>query len=219
MNVENAAEVVTAALNRQKVNARIVTFSLKNATKQEISTLGTYVKSLDDTSNALAYYTLQQQIANNHALDTSGSVENLKNLAKQCGITGEAIDIVSSLIMNMQLLESGKITSDKLEVDAQHAGEAQANLEYEIKGEKERLTKLINKGVKIKSTPKIKPQKLSGSKEPKSKSDKPTKTIQTIDWIARKITVLNTKLETAKKNFDVIFTRKKVDSTADLINQ
>ena len=95
MGVENAAEVVTAALNRQKVNTRIASFNLKNATKQEISTLGAYIKSLDDSSNSLAYYTLQQQIANNHALDTSDSIKKLKKLAKQCGITGEAIDIMS----------------------------------------------------------------------------------------------------------------------------
>lgn len=220
MNVENAAEVVTAALNRQKVNAKIATFDMKNATEQEISTLGAYVKSLDDSSKALAYYTLQQQIANNNALDTSDSVKNLMKLAKQCGITGEAVLILKSLISDLKLLESGQITTSGLEVDTRHAGEAQNHLEDEIASAKKRLKKIIKNGVKVgTASPKVTPKDSSGSKgkSKKDKSDK-AKSKQQFDWIGRALDRLSSKLDLVKTKYDNLFTVKKAKDSDSLLN-
>lgn len=218
MGVENAAEVVTAALNKQKVNAKISTFDMKNSTEQEISTLGSYVKSLDDSSKALAYYTLQQQIANNNALDTSDSVKNLLKLAKQCGITGEAILILKSLISNMQLLESGQITTSGLEVDTRHAGEAQNHLEDEISSAKKRLKKIIKKGMEAGTSPKVTPKSSSGSKSgsKKEKSDK-SKSTQQFDWINRSLDRLSSRLDLIKAKYDNLFNNKKAKDSDSLL--
>ena len=97
MGVENAAEIVEHARNKQIVGTRIATLNLTAATEQEISELGSYITALDGTSTALGYYVLQQQIAKHNALDTSDSINHLKTLAEQCGITGEAIALMTSL--------------------------------------------------------------------------------------------------------------------------
>lgn len=220
MGVENAAEVVTSVLNKQKVNAKIATFDMKNATEQEISTLGSYVKSLDDSSKALAYYTLQQQIANNNALDTSDSVKNLMKLAEQCGITGEAIEVLKSLISDMQLMESGQISTSGLEVDTRHAGEAQNHLEDEIASAKKRLKKIIKKGVKVGTSAKITPKSSSGSKgkSKKGKSQK-SKSTQQFDWISRALDRLSSKLDLVKAKYDNLFTSKKIKNSDSLLKQ
>lgn len=220
MGVENAAEVVTAALKKQKVNAEMATVDLNNATKQEISDLGEYIEKLDNSSRSLAYYTLQQQIANNNALDTSDSAKKLMKLAKQCGITGEAILILKSLISDMQLLESGQITTPRLNVDAQHAGEAKQHLEDEINSAKKRLNKLINKGAKV-GTPKVTSKNPSNPKD-NTKDDNPTsdkaKSTQQIDWISRALDRLSSKLDLVKAKYDNLFTNKKAKNSDSLLN-
>lgn len=215
MGVENAAEVVTAALNRQKVNAKIATFNMKNATEQEIGTLGSYVKSLDDSSKALAYYTLQQQIANNNALDTSDSIENLKSLAKQCGITGEAISIMTSLAADMKTVEYYTTGNGK---NDRNAGSIVSSANYEVNGNKNRLNKIIKKGVKVGASPKVIPKSSSGSKgkSKKDKSDK-SKSKQVIDWIDRALTQLSSKLDLVKTKYENLFISKKVKNSDRLL--
>ncbi len=217
MNVENAAEVVTAALNRQKVNAKIATFDMKNATEQEISTLGAYVKSLDDSSKALAYYTLQQQIANNNALDTSESVKNLMKLAKQCGITGEAISLMTSLAADMKTVEYYTTGAGK---NDRNAGDIVSSANYEVNGAKKRLKKIIKNGVKVgTASPKVTPKDSSGSKgkRKKDKSDK-AKSKQQFDWINRALDRLSSKLDLVKTKYDNLFTVKKAKDSDSLLN-
>lgn len=216
MNVENAAEVVTAALNRQKVNAKIATFDMKNATEQEISTLGTYVKSLDDSSKALAYYTLQQQIANNNALDTSDSVKNLMKLAEQCGITGEAISLMTSLAADMKTVEYYTTGAGK---NDRNAGDIVSSANYEVNGAKKRLKKIIKNGVKVgTASPKVTPKDSSGSKgkSKKDKSDK-AKSKQQFDWINRALDRLSSKLDLVKTKYDNLFTVKKAKNSDSLL--
>lgn len=218
MGVENAAEVVKAALNKQKVNAKIATFDMKNATEQEISTLGSYVKSLDDSSKALAYYTLQQQIANNNALDTSDSVKNLMNLAKQCGITGEAISLMTSLAADMKTVEYYTTGDGK---NDRNAGDIVSNANYEVNGNKNRLNKIIKKGVKVgTASPKVTPKDSSGSKgkSKKGKSDK-SKSKQQFDWISRALDRLSSKLDLVKSKYDNLFTSKKIKNSDSLLKQ
>ena len=217
MGVENAAEVVTDALNKQKVNAKIATFDMKNATEQEISTLGAYVKSLDDSSKALAYYTLQQQIANNNALDTSDSVKNLMELAKQCGITGEAISLMTSLAADMKTVEYYTTGDGK---NDRNAGDIVSSANYEVNGTKKRLKKIIKNGVKVgTASPKVTPKDSSGSKgkSKKDKSDK-AKSKQQFDWINRALDRLSSKLDLVKTKYDNLFTVKKAKDSDSLLN-
>lgn len=217
MGVENAAEVVTAALNKQKVNAKIATFDMKTATEQEISTLGSYVKSLDDSSKALAYYTLQQQIANNNALDTSDSVKNLMKLAKQCGITGEAISLMTSLAADMKTVEYYTTGDGK---NDRNAGNIVSSANSEVNGVKNRLNKIIKKGVKVGTSAKVTPKSSSGSKgkSKKGKSDK-SKSKQQFDWIGRALDRLSSKLDLVKAKYDNLFTVKKVKNSDSLLKQ
>ena len=218
MGVENAAEVVKAALNKQKVNAKIATFDMKNATEQEISTLGSYVKSLDDSSKSLAYYTLQQQIANNNALDTSDSVKNLMKLAEQCGITGEAISLMTSLAADMKTVEYYTTGDGK---NDRNAGNIVSSANSEVNGVKKRLNKIIEKGVKVgTASPKITPKSSSGSKgkSKKEKSDK-SKSKQQFDWISRALDRLSSKLDLVKAKYDNLFTVKKIKNSDSLLKQ
>lgn len=215
MGVENAAEVVTNALNRQKINAKIATFDLKNATQQEIDQLGTYISSLDGSSKALGYYTLQQQIANNNALDTSDSIKHLKSLAKQCGITGEAISLMSSLAKDMKKVEyytNGEGKNDK------NAGIEVSNAQSEIEGNKKRLKKIINKGAEIGTSPKANPTspKDSGSASNEKNKDK-SKSTQQIDWISRALDRLSTRLDVVKTKYDNLFNNKKAKDSDSLL--
>lgn len=215
MGVENAAEVVTNALNRQKVGAEIATFNLKNATKQEIDQLGTYISSLDGSSKALGYYTLQQQIANNNALDTSDSIKHLKSLAKQCGITGEAISLMSSLAKDMKKVDyytTGEGRNDK------NAGIEVSNAQSEIEGNKKRLKKIINKGAEIGTSPKgnSASPKDSGSTSNEKNKDK-SKSTQQIDWINRALDRLSTRLDLVKTKYDNLFNNKKAKDSDSLL--
>lgn len=148
MGVTNAETVATRALNEAKINAKIVTVDLSVATDSEIVSLGNYISALDSSNKALAYYTIQKMIANNNALDSSKSIENLKALAKQCGITSEAIELMSSMAANMKQVEKYTTGSGK---NDQHAGDYISNANSQISSQKKKLNKIITKGVKTKT--------------------------------------------------------------------
>lgn len=224
MGVENAKGVVIQSLIAKedkktisKINSKTATYDLTTATEQEIAELSNYITSLDDSGTALGYYTLQQQIANNNALDTSGSIENLKSLAKQCGITGEAISIMTSLASDMKTVEYYTTGDGK---NDQNAGSIISSANHEIKGNKERLNKIIKKGIKI-SSPKVTSKNPSNPKD-NTKDDNPTsdkaKSTQQIDWISRALDRLSSKLDLVKAKYDNLFTNKKAKNSDSLLN-
>lgn len=212
IGVENAEEVVMNKLNREKINAQMATFNLQTATQQDISSLGSYITSLDDSGNSLAYYTLQQQIANNNALDTSDSISNLQKLAKKCGVTGEAISIMSSLITNMNALKNEDF---KKNVDQAHWGESEANLKGEISSDKKRLKKLVNKGTN-KNSPKITFKTPTAPSNPKDKGNKKDSR-QQFDWISRALDRLSARLDLVKAKYDNLFNNKKAKDSDSLL--
>ena len=213
MGVTNAEEVATRALNQSKIDAKIATVNLSVATDGEISSLANYITALDDSNKSLAYYTIQKQIANNNALDSSKSIENLKALSEQCGITGEAIELMSGMAANMKQVEEYTTGSKK---NDQHAGDILDNANYDLANQKKRLKKIIKQKVKIGKTgarTKIstsgetpnKKGKNSSSKDKSSKSSNST----VIDWIERKLDRLNTKLDLVKAKYDNLPLSKK----------
>lgn len=220
MGVTNAEEVATRALNQSKIDAKIATVNLSVATDGEISSLANYITALDDSNKSLAYYTIQKQIANNNALDSSKSIENLKALSEQCGITGEAIELMSGMAANMKQVEEYTTGSKK---NDQHAGDILDNANYDLANQKKRLKKIIKQKVKIGKTgarTKIstsgetpnKKGKNSSSKDKFSKSSNST----VIDWIERKLDRLNTKLDLVKAKYDNLPSSSK--SNAALLN-
>ena len=221
MGVENAADITKNALNKQedsiskkKVNNKLKTFDVTNATEQEISTLGDYITTLDDSCNSLGYYTLQHQIANNNALDTSDSISNLQKLAEKCGVTGEAISIMASLITDMKSLETG---SFKDKVDAKHVGEAEEHIKGEIASGKKRLNKILKKGAESTGSPEI---TLKGSSNTKGKGeDSNNKTNKsTFDWIERRLKNLQNTIDfTASKLQNLFSVNTKANNLKDQI--
>ncbi len=230
MGVENAADITKNALNKQKdsnskqkVDNKLKTFDVTNATEQEISTLGDYITTLDDSCNSLGYYTLQHQIANNNALDTSDSVSNLQKLAEKCGITGEAINIMSSLITDMQLLESGQISTPEFEVDPKHAGEAEEHAKGEIASGKKRLNEILKKAVESTSSLKITSKRLSA---PKNEGNDNKTNKSTFDWIERRLKNLQNTIDFTASKLQNLFSvnskannlKDQIKSTTKLIN-
>lgn len=217
MGVENAAEIVEHARNKQIVGTRIATLNLTAATEQEISELGSYITALDGTSTALGYYVLQQQIAKHNALDTSDSINHLKTLAEQCGITGEAIALMTSLADDAKEVEN--YLNNGGEHD-KHAGDVISNIDYKnrVKKKKDRLKKLINQGKKPKlqiNEDKTKNKSESG-KESKNRSDKP-KSTQQFDWINRSLDRLSSRLDLIKAKYDNLFNSKKAKDSDSLL--
>lgn len=230
MGVENAADITKNALNKQKdsnskqkVDNKLKTFDVTNATEQEISTLGDYITTLDDSCNSLGYYTLQHQIANNNALDTSDSVSNLQKLAEKCGITGEAINIMSSLITDMQLLESGQISTPEFEVDPKHAGEAEEHAKGEIASGKKRLNEILKKAAESTSSLKITSKRLSA---PKNEGNDNKTNKSTFDWIERRLKNLQNTIDFTASKLQNLFSvnskannlKDQIKSTTKLIN-
>ncbi len=196
MGVENAAAIVTDSLNRQKVNAQLANLNLSNTTENEITALGSYISALDDSSNSLAYYALQQQIANNNALDSSDSISNLQSLAEQCGITGEAIKWLGYLQASQAKLE-------ELEAKGGGNGAEWDNTIKDIEYYKKRITKAVDKRVKVntkgnKNTNET-PKNTNGT--PSSK----TKVKEEINWLERALDVLQKKLDTTSSKLSNLF--------------
>lgn len=213
MGVENAAEVINYALGKQKVSTKIATIDLTTATKKEVDELGNYITSLDGSSTALGYYALQQQIANNNALDTSNSIDNLILLAKQCGITGEAIALMTSLAEDAKEVENYLENGGK---NDKHAGDVISNIDYanRVQKKKKRLKKLLSQGAKLtidEDGPKSESGNESNNKSPKSK------TTQQFDWINRSLDRLSSKLDLVKAKYDNLFNHKKAKDSDSLL--
>lgn len=213
MGVTNAEEVATRALNQSKIDAKIATIDLAVATDGEVSSLANYITALDDSSNSLAYYTLQKQITNNNALDSSKSIENLKALAEQCGITGEAIALMSSMAANMKQVEEYTTGSKK---NDQHAGDVITNANSELTGQKKRLNKVIKQNVKTGVGTKIKTSGGNQDKKDKNSSSKDkSKSTQVIDWIERRLNRLNSTIDYTTSKLQNMFTIKQKSNEID----
>lgn len=195
MGVTNAVSIATNSLNRNKINAATSSFVLTSATEKEIDELGIYVQSLDDSSKQLAWYTIQQQIANNNALDTTESVTNLKRLAEQCGITGKAIKWLG-------YLQGSQIRLEELKEKKEFNGSAWDNTLDDIEHYQKLITDTVNTKVKV-NTPKITTTKGNKSSETKNK-DSEKKTKQFYDWIEVKLDRINRKIERFKNTMEVL---------------
>ena len=102
------------------------------ASQAEIQQLGNEILKTTEASEALGAYIIQKSIANNNALDTSESINNLIGLAKQCGASSEAIDILTKMQANQLQLEG-------LDPHDPNAPRIAANIESTNKYLKERL--------------------------------------------------------------------------------
>lgn len=143
LGVKNAIEVVEAQIKKQKLELLIADAKLDTSFKTEINNLINEGIQLGYNENAIKKYVLKKALANKNSLKTSDSIKNLKALAKQLGITGEAM-------LSFVTLEGLKKTYENItksgNADTQHA---LPSLQKQISAEEKNLKKLIKKDVRI----------------------------------------------------------------------
>ncbi|GLC79196.1 coiled-coil domain-containing protein [Lacrimispora brassicae] len=126
MGVTNAEEVVMSRLiilqehlAAQKAYTAEMSYSLANATADEIPNILEEATQSEIAKVALAGLAIEKQLFNGHALDTSGDIENILSLV---GIIGTA----NTALKNLYILKSGgnlggridKEAYDKIQTDA-----------------------------------------------------------------------------------------------------
>lgn len=223
MGVTNASQIIQQQLilnedklTTKKINSKLATLELASATEGEINELGNELTSIYGSSEALGFYVLRKQLANKDSLRTADSIANLIALAKQCGVTGEAIDLMTSMEANMEQVEyytKGKGKNDP------HAGEIISNAKSDIKGAEKRLKKLANKKLKIKvgeiNTGNEGKTRTTSNNNNSGGSAKQKETKQTIDWIERRLGNLQRVIDLTAAKFQNIFKIGKQKSNLD----
>ena len=228
MGVLNAKSIVEQALIAnedeiitKKIDNKLATIDIVNNTDSEIAGLGNEITALYDSSKALGFYVLKKQLANSNALSTSDSIKNLIALAKQCGYTGKAIQLLTAMENNQTQLEALKNSKDR------HAPDTAAIIESNQKGLKAELDELLKSKPKLGKIGTTDGNKSNNSSSKnKSKSSKSGNTKQEIDWIARSIDRTTAKVDLLSAKLQNLFSVKaknknlnsQIKQTTKLIN-
>lgn len=221
MGVKNAEQVINHQIKKQKLDMLIADSEANDGILNNIDNLVAEGKQLGFTEKAIKAYVLKKALASKNPLKTSDSIKNLVSLAKQCGVTSEAIDNLSQILLyEGQLKDLVLNNDDNLDHNAYQS--RVQDLEQSIKRQKSKLKDLINMGATDISDVDIgdagnagggvdlKDGKGSSSKDKnksKNKSSK-SKTKQEFDWIERRVTVLNNKISLLNAKKDNLFTVK-----------
>lgn len=215
MGVENAAAIVRQSLNEKKANEALLGWDIVNATDEEIAAKANEINAIAGSNKALKQYIFQKALAGKDALKTSGSIRNLIQLAKQCGITGK-------VIREMNKLESLQEEKEKIASSSDMTlGERRArtaSINAKISAQEAKVQKLANRKSKVK-TSEInignggKTRTTSNNKDPENTRQKETK--QTIDWIERRLGNLQRVIDLTAAKFQNIFKIGKQKSNLD----
>ena len=210
MGVANAQEVITDALARKheeeaieeeyaaaasqynaqcKDGLNAVSANLAEVTAGEITRLQQEGIISADTAEKISVLAVKKAIANGTTLDTSGDIRNLANLA------GAATQL-GRLLESLAKIKQGFTNGMPSDVAAKQAESYQKQIEaYLTGGSNKNIGANINLNVNPKGSRKYKtpstpntPKKSKGS--PSTKDSK-----QEINWIERKITILNNKID------------------------
>lgn len=214
MGVANAEAVVTetlknkkAELNAQRVWAKATTLELSNATYKQISAIATEKNWTEETTKSILQLAFKQQLLNSNPIDTTASVNNLLKLAKQAGITGEAVAALAEEQKYLKLAQNSK-----------------SMLEYAQNMEKAKKAKEKAKNAKTKyeldytiDPPSSSTNSKSKSSNPKTKETKESKEI--IDWIDRRLTSINNKLSLIKAQYENIASIVKGANFEDVVEK
>ena len=229
MGVTNAAELATDALNRKKIEAKLASFDYASATEAEIEELNNYILSLGGTSSALANYMIQKQIASG-ALDTSGSIKNLINLAKQCGATTKVLEALqrvlnaTNTLTNTKSKDLSEYNADAV-TDLKHIGDdlqKQKDVDVEkdsikLEKAKNKLNKLLKKARTAVETSKGNQDKNkdkgSGSGSNSKNTTKKEKT--EINWLERRLTRMQSIIDITASKLQNLFSIKSKSNNLD----
>ncbi|MCH5267776.1 MAG: hypothetical protein J1E62_05465, partial [Lachnospiraceae bacterium] len=209
MGVKNADEVVTKALaqkeaelNAEKEWTKATTLDLADATVEEINQLASEKKWSNQAKNALYALALEKQTVNGNVLDFSSDIDSIIAFAEKLGYASSALRAFN----NVKTGKNGAAGMPSYVADNGGYAEA-AQKEYD------KMLAKLKKPVKIdvNSNP---TKSGSGSKSSSSK-DKAKATKQTFDWLERKVTTINTKLDLLKAKLENVFSVKKKNSIID----
>ena len=231
MGVTNAAELATDALNRKKIEAKLASFDYADATDSEIEELNKYILSLGGASSALANYMIQKQIASG-ALDTSGSIKNLINLAKQCGATTKVLEALQRVLNATDTLTNTK-SKDLSEynagavTDLKHIGDdlqKQKDVDVEkdsikLEKAKNKLNKLLKKARTAVETSKGNTDKNkdkgSGSGSGSNSKNTTKKEKTEINWLERRLTRMQSIIDITASKLQNLFSIKSKSNNLD----
>ena len=226
MGVENANEVVTAALAQKKRELAAqteyetlateynsdaknrnnqITTDLANATIAEIAEIIAEGNVTADTTAIMAEFALSKIDVNNAHIDTSSDIEQIVAIANAAGASAEYVDTLRTALNNLQKAEQGKkqelplagigaqVANTSAEINVAAARDDVESALNDIKNQiKENRIDPSDYIIKPSGSSSYKPSGGSGGSRGGSKT-KETK--QTIDWIERKITILNNKID------------------------
>ncbi len=203
MGIENALQIVQDARNAKQ--AEEIYLSDKSA-EEKLKEL----EKLDQTTSAVSLYTLQLKMANDNSLDTSGSVQNLINLAHTAGATAETISsliYLNTLLSNSEMLKNAaKNATNSNEKDAilsklnttNELAKAQKNIVKNSADKVQSTLKNNKNGVKLSTN-----SSGSGAGSSSGGSGAASKSSGTaIDWISRKLERLNTKISITQAHYE-----------------
>lgn len=198
MGVKNADEVVTAALAEKEEQLRLekvlstnASVDFENATVDDINKLSALGVITDDEKAKLASYTVAKQYCNQNTIYTVDDCQNLYTLGRVAGATAEVLTRVAAI---KQRLANNPIMSN----------EEMANINNSLNG----LAAQISDAAKEKLDIQMSSSGSSGYKDPSSKKSKGSSSKDsksTIDWIDRKLSVLQSKIDLTKSKFDNLF--------------
>lgn len=105
MGLTNAPEVLNNIRTAQE-ELKASGIDLKNVTLEEANAFINEAEASDLAKEYLRMYMIQVELANNNQLDTSESIQNLKNLVTQLGMTCNALGKTSEMMQAVLSLES-----------------------------------------------------------------------------------------------------------------
>lgn len=179
MGIENAEEVVTQELTRQKAlltaqaeyetlateynsdaknENNQVTTDLTNATISEIAEIIAEGNATSDTQKAMAEFALSKFDVNNEKIDTSSDVKSIIAIANAAGASAEYVDALRIALENLVKAEKGKKQTSSLPTAGIGAAMANMAAEENVKYNKNAVVEALEnakksiKGNKLKAS-------------------------------------------------------------------
>lgn len=216
MGVENAEEIVKNALTlatqaqsaaeeflaQKKRETSNETYSLIDATAEEITKFAEEKGYAYNVTNALIELALKKQLVNGTTLDFSGDLANISNYVKALGGTANAIGLLNRIKKGEVYMPgdamASVIASAQAEIDAALVSGTKTNVRVNPSG---------SSGYK------------PSNPSDKGKNSETKDTKQAVDWIERKLSVLNDKIALTQSKFESLFNIKSPKNLSNKIKQ
>lgn len=114
LGVVNDVELAIVSLAKNEEILRSAGLDLSTATQQDIIDFVSLYGEAENLSQAIQYLTYQKMLNAMTDMDTTEEVSNLLVLAKNAGITGEAISYLTELEILYQEISSGTLNADMM---------------------------------------------------------------------------------------------------------